>query len=92
MIQLINVVFAEIMFVSFPALYLFHNDVKTIITDSFYFPMVVDVNMALQQAARNVLFEDDQLMQKFKFVVDSRYIEKKDTLGRSSKWHTYNQE
>lgn len=48
-----------------------------------------DVNMALHQAARNVLLEDDQLMQKFTFVVDPRFIEKKDTLGRNSECNVY---
>ena len=36
---------------------------------------VTDVNMGFQQAARNVLLEDEGTLQRFGFTIDAKYIQ-----------------
>lgn len=44
-----------------------------------------DVNMAFQHAARNVLFEDESLLQKFQFTVETQQLHKRRAASDSTK-------
>ena len=53
-----------------------------IVNLSCVFPDLPDVNAAFQQAARNVLFDNEKILQKFSFLVDFKEYTKPKKLGK----------